>query len=191
MFGDNGVDSAPYMVLSADKDQNIELRKYEPMILVSTSMSSDSGNSAFRKLFKYISGANQGTTEIAMTAPVIMGKESSQEGSEIAMTAPVFMNDSAGKQMMSFVMPKNFTLETTPKPTDPDVTVSELNNYKVVAIKFNWTLSDSNVEKHIKILQKWMADNNYEATGKPVKAGYNSPLTLPWFRHNEVLIEVE
>jgi hypothetical protein len=36
-----------------------------------------------------------------------------------------------------------------------------------------------------------MAQNNYSATGQPVKAGYNAPLTLPMMRHNEVLIEIE
>jgi hypothetical protein len=155
-------------------------------------MNDGGDNSAFRKLFKYITGANEGAREIAMTAPVIMDKENdSQSGAEIAMTAPVFMNENADTPMMSFVMPKDFTLETTPKPTNPDVIVTEVKDYKVAAIKFSGTLRDSNVEKHTKLLQEWMAQNNYSATGQPVKAGYNGPLTLPIMRHNEVLIEIE
>ena len=42
------------------------------------------------------------------------------------MTAPVLMNNQASTPLMSFVMPKDFTLQTTPKPTDPTVTVREL-----------------------------------------------------------------
>lgn len=191
VFGDNNVESAPYTLITSDNNENIEIRNYDSMILVSTSMSDDSGNSAFRKLFKYITGENQGATEIAMTAPVIMDeKKASKQGTEIAMTAPVFMDENADTPMMSFVMPKEFTLETTPKPTNPEVIISEVKNYKVAAIQFSWTLSDSNVAQHTEILENWLAENGYIISGKAVKAGYNGPLTLPWFRRNEVLIEI-
>lgn len=192
VVGENNVESAPYTLLASDNAQSIEVRNYESMVLVSTSMSDDSGNSAFRKLFKYIGGANEGATEIAMTAPVMMNdKKVAKQGTEISMTAPVFMNESADTPMMSFVMPKNFTLDTTPKPTNPDVIVTELKDYKVAAIQFSWTLSDSNVAKHTKILEDWISANGYIVVGEAVKAGYNGPITLPWMRRNEVLIEVK
>jgi hypothetical protein len=192
VVGENNVESAPYTLLESDKTQSIEVRNYESMVLVSTSMSGDSGNSAFRKLFKYIGGANEGATEISMTAPVIMDNETaSEQGTEISMTAPVFMDESADTPMMSFVMPKDFTLATTPKPTNPDLIVSELMDYKVAAIQFSGTLSDSNVAEHTNILEVWITENGYAVIGEPVKAGYNGPLTLPWLRLNEVLIEIK
>jgi hypothetical protein len=197
--GQSGVETAPYTLLKIDVPQKIEVRNYDSMILVSTSMSSGSGNSAFRKLFSYITGNNEGATEIAMTAPVIMNdknevkknvKKDAIKGTEISMTAPVFMNDSADNSMMSFVMPKDFTLATTPKPTNPEVYVSELKNYKVASIQFSGTLSDTNVEKYTLILKTWMTENGYVAISEPVKAGYNGPFTLPIWRRNEMLIEV-
>lgn len=192
VFGDNNVESAPYTLITSDSSQNVEIRNYDSMILVSTSMSGKSGNGAFRKLFKYITGENEGATEIAMTAPVIMDdKKGNKQGAEIAMTAPVFMDENAGVSMMSFVMPKHFTLATTPKPTNPEVKVSEVKDYKVAAIQFSWTLSDSNVAEHTEILENWIAENGYTAIGKSVKAGYNGPLTLPWLRRNEVMIEIQ
>ena len=205
VVGQSDVDSAPYTLLQSDQIQKIEVRNYDSMVLVSTSMSSESGNSAFRKLFSYITGDNEGATKIAMTTPVIMNDNNQLEqdleatvkverevekGLEISMTAPVFMNDSAGNAMMSFVMPKNFTLSTTPKPTNPEVYVSELKDYKVAAIQFSGTLSDSNIEKYTTILTVWITGNGYEAVSKPVKASYNGPLTLPMWRRNEMLIEV-
>lgn len=190
VFGDNGVEDALYTVLASDDELKIELRRYEPMILVSTKMDSDSGNSAFRKLFKYISGANQGNNEIAMTAPVLMDTNDAK-GQEIAMTAPVFIDESSNQRSMSFVMPKNFNLANTPKPTDPDVWVSEVKAYKVAAIEFNWTLSDDNVEKHTQILKEWLVENSIEAKGEVIQAAYNGPFTLPMYRKNEVIIEVE
>jgi len=93
--------------------------------------------------------------------------------------------------MMSFVMPKEFTLQTTPTPTNPDLVVTEVKDYKVAAIQFSGTLSRSNVAKHTSLLQDWIAANGYTAIGEPVEAGYNGPLTLPMLRRNEVLIEID
>lgn len=188
VFGDNGVESAPYTLLKADTSQNIEVRNYDSMVLVSTDMAGDGRNSAFRKLFRYIDGENEAAANIAMTAPVIM--DNSSKGEKIAMTAPVFMSNQPGKMMMSFVMPKEFTLQTTPKPTNPDLVVTEVKNYKVAAIQFSGTLSKSNVAKHTELLQQWISANGYTAKGAPVEAGYNGPLTLPMLRRNEVLIEI-
>ena len=189
VFGDNGVESAPYTLLKADTSQNIEVRNYDSMILVSTDMAGDGRNSAFRKLFRYIDGENEASAAIAMTAPVIM--DNTGKSQKIAMTAPVFMNNRPGGSMMSFVMPKEFTLQTTPKPTNPDLVVTEVKDYKVAAIQFSGTLSRSNVAKYTELLQQWITANGYTAIGEPVEAGYNGPLTLPMLRRNEVLIEID
>jgi hypothetical protein len=154
-------------------------------------MSADGMNSAFRDLFRYIAGENEGSTEIAMTAPVLINEsEAASTGTEIAMTAPVFMKERSEEQVMSFVMPADFTLKSTPKPTNPNVWVTEVKDYKVVVIKFSGLLSDSNVETQTKILNSWIAKNGYTAISEPVNAAYNGPFTIPWLRHNEVLIEV-
>ena len=191
VFGDSGVKNAPYTLLKSDQEQKIEVRNYESMVLVSSDMSADGMNSAFRDLFRYIAGENEGSTEIAMTAPVLINEsEAASTGTEIAMTAPVFMKERSEQQVMSFVMPANFTLQSTPKPTNPNVWVTEVKDYKVVVIKFSGLLSDSNVETQTKILNSWIAKNGYTAISEPINAAYNGPFTIPWLRHNEVLIEV-
>jgi hypothetical protein len=191
LFGDSGVKNAPYTLLKSDQEQKIEVRNYESMVLVSSDMSADGMNSAFRDLFRYIAGENEGSTEIAMTAPVLINElEAASTGTEIAMTAPVFMKERSEEQVMSFVMPADFTLKSTPKPTNPNVWVTEVKDYKVVVIKFSGLLSDSNVETQTKILNSWIAKNGYTAISEPINAAYNGPFTIPWLRHNEVLIEV-
>jgi len=192
VFGQSNVETAPYTLIKADSSLQIEVRNYDSMVLVSADMSGDGRNSAFRKLFRYISGDNEGATEIAMTAPVFMdGEKDASQGTEIAMTAPVFMGNQGGKSLMSFVMPKDFTLQTTPKPKDPTLQVTELKNYRVATIQFSGTLSDSNVAKHTKILQDWLTTQGYTSIGAPVEAGYNGPMTLPMLRRNEILIEIK
>jgi hypothetical protein len=107
------------------------------------------------------------------------------------MTAPVLINNTVDTSVMSFVMPSNFTPETTPKPKDPEVRVSELKDYKVAVIQFSGTLSDSNVKKHTKVLTDWIVKNDYSIISDPLKAAYNGPLTLPIMRRNEVLIQIK
>lgn len=191
VFGQNQVEIAPYTVVKADPAQLIEVRHYDSMILVSAAMTSDGRNSAFRQLFRYISGYNEGSTEIAMTAPVLMAKDGkAQQGTEIAMTAPVFMDTQSPQPRMSFVMPKHFTLANTPKPKDPTLQVTELKDYKVAAIQFSGTLNNSNVAKHTRLLQQWINEQGYRMVSAPVEAGYNGPMTLPMLRRNEILIEI-
>lgn len=191
LVGESGVEDAPYTLLKSEQEQKIEVRNYESMVLVSSSISPDGMNAAFRNLFRYITGENEGSAEIAMTAPVFMDEsDADANGTEIAMTAPVFMKERSGKQVMSFVMPADFTLQSTPKPTNPDVWITEVKNYKVVVIEFSGLLSDSNVETQTQLLNSWLTKNGYTAISSPVKAAYNGPFTIPWFRRNEVLIEV-
>jgi len=66
VLGKPGVEITPYTVLK--KDEAYELRYYESLMLVSTPMSSEEDqDSAFKKLFNYISGYNQSAKKIAMT----------------------------------------------------------------------------------------------------------------------------
>ncbi|TDP29447.1 SOUL heme-binding protein [Idiomarina aquatica] len=191
VFGQSDVETAPYELVEAVADKNIEVRNYPSLILVSTPMNAGE-NSAFRRLFNYISGANKGSEEIAMTAPVFMneGAEREKDGEKIAMTAPVFMGQ--GEQnMMSFVMPSHFTVQTTPQPSNPDVRISEVTDYKVAVITFSGTLSESNVRENTQKLNAWLASSNYTATGPAIEAAYNGPMTLPVFRRNEIMVPVK
>ena len=190
LFGDGGVDIAPYKVIKADAENNIEIRNYDSMILVSTPMVDKNGrNNAFRTLFAYITGDNMGAQKIEMTAPVFMDKE--LEGAKIPMTAPVFMDAESAEPMMSFVMPANYTLESTPKPTNETVSVHEIKDYKVAVIRFNGNLSNENIYKHQQMLESWITENKYEVVGPSKSAGYNAPFTIPALKRNEVLIPVE
>ena len=187
VFGDSGVEIAPYDVLQ--KDAVAEIRHYDSLVLVTTAMQSGSkesgDNAAFQRLFDYISGDNISKRKIEMTAPVIMTPE------KIEMTAPVFMGQDGSGKTMSFVLPATYTLETAPQPKDPSLKLQEVKDYNVAAIRFSGLLSDKNIATHVEMLKKWIAENGYEATGAYQTAGYNPPWTIPMFRRNEVLIPVK
>jgi hypothetical protein len=60
-----------------------------------------------------------------MTSPVV--------SQEIQMTSPVLSETGT----MAFVMPKEFTLETTPEPLDPHVKIAEIPERLIAALCFS------------------------------------------------------
>ena len=132
MLGHSNVETAPYTVLV--KEDDLELRHYDRLVLVTTPMPNgmDGQDSPFYKLFDYISGQNNQTKEIPMTAPVFM--------------------DQANKtsESMSFVLPADFTIEDAPTPLDPAVKLEEITDYTVATITFSGMLKQNNIEEHKK-----------------------------------------
>lgn len=173
VFGNVSVDVAPYETI--EKDGVFEVRNYERLIFVSTSMPEgmDSGSVPFRKLFNYISGNNEKSEEIAMTAPVFLD--------QAAQTT----------ETMSFVLPADFDLATTPQPKDSAVKLTERRDYRVAVISFSGFLDQDNVSTQRAKLQQWTEGRGFKIIGEPKAAGYNPPFTLPFLRRNEILIPIE
>jgi hypothetical protein len=108
------------------------------------------------------------------------------------MTAPVFMDQKNGMaETMSFVMPNDFSIKTTPVPIDQAINIEEINDYTVATIKFSGRLSQENIAEHQKILDNWIAAKKYQVIGQPKTAGYNPPFTIPALRRNEILVPIE
>ena len=190
VFGNSGVEIAPYKVL--EQDGAIEIRHYESLVLVTTDMPGgmeEGQNEAFQRLFKYISGENEPKREIAMTAPVIM--QNQDAGQKIEMTAPVFMGNQGETQTMSFVLPAQYDFQSAPKPSNSSVRLQEMKDYTVAALQFSGLLNEKNIQRHHGLLQDWIDKSLYKETGSYMTAGYNPPWTLPFLRRNEILIPVE
>ena len=172
VFGNSGVEIAPYTVLQ--KEEPYELRHYERLVLVTTPYEDiEEQRNPFMRLFDYISGANDGTQEIAMTAPVFMDRQGNTS------------------ETMSFVLPESFSLESAPEPENSAVKLEELKNYTVATVTFNGLLGTENIEEHNELLNQWIAKMELETIGPAKVAGYNPPYTIPWMRRNEVLIPVK
>lgn len=211
VVGASDVKTPDYDVIASDEEQQIEVRTYKNLVLASTPMTTQSDededrNSAFRVLFNYITGDNTGEQDIAMTAPVMMDKKSEgtkipmtapvimdekTKSTKIPMTAPVFMDDKSNEPMMSFILPSKYTLETAPKPTKDAVTLSELKDHTVAAIRFSGRMTDKKVAEYEAILRDWINENGYTIKGNMQRAGYDAPFTIPALRRNEVMFEVE
>jgi hypothetical protein len=178
-----------YTVLYQDGD--VEYRQYEPYLVSETVIENsddykDAGNEGFRRLFKYITGANQGQSKISMTTPV------SQAPSEkISMTVPVQQGESADGWRVSFMLPAEYTLETAPAPTDSRVYVREVPGRLMAVLQFSGRWTEDNYTGRQTELMGSVNAENINAIGEMQRAAYNAPFSLPFMRRNEVMVAVD
>ena len=167
----------------------VEIRRFGPRIAAETSVATDeeaARNEGFRRLARYIFGANSGSDKIAMTAPVAQ-----QQSEKIAMTAPVAtQRGSADDWVIRFFMPSKYTMDTLPKPKDDRVRLVEVPGETVAVLRYNGSYSPEAVAAHTTQLLETLNRNNIEAVGDPLSWFYDPPWTVPFRRRNEVVVGV-
>ena len=100
-----------------NKTDIYEVRRYEKLTVAEVTYGEE--DSGFRVLFDYISGANKGAKEIYMTIPVTQSEE-------IDITVPVTQSSTGGKMSMRFFLPKKYSKQNAPEPTDKRISIIEL-----------------------------------------------------------------
>ena len=174
------------------KDNNYEIREYEPKILAQVTVKGNFNNASskgFKVLADYIFGNNisiDGNSKIDMTAPVIAETASKK----IEMTAPVIAEGSDSEWLISFVMPKEYSLKTLPKPNNKNITITSLPKEKYAVIVFSGLVRESNYNEQIKLLNDFIISKNLKIIDQVQIARYNPPWTLPFFRRNELMIRI-
>jgi hypothetical protein len=181
------VKQATYIVV--EKQGEFELRQYASQVLAQTTVegSFDSaGNEGFRRLYKFITGANRDKASIAMTAPVGL-KETSRK---IPMTVPVSLQQGGGGWVVSFVMPADYTLATTPQPTDSTIELREVPARLAASVTFRGVWSQKKCDERKASLEAFIKEKGLKVEDEPTFAGYDPPWTLWFLRRNEVIIPV-
>ena len=189
-----GIETPKYEVV--EERDGYEIRQYAPCIVAEVTVAADyerGMNSGFRKLADYIFGNNtavgvSGAGKIAMTAPVIERKE---PGQEIAMTAPVQERAAEeGKRTIAFVMPSEYTMETLPRPNNPEVRIVEVPGRKYAALTFSGSVSEKKMETKKRELADMLARDGLRSVGEPMLCQYDPPWTPPFMRKNEIWMEL-
>jgi hypothetical protein len=171
-FGIRSADEPDYQLLQ--KEDDFEVRQYAPMVVATTEVNADFGDAgqiAFKRLFGYISGENSQQEEMAMTIPVIA--KSSEKG-----------------WVFSFVLPREYQIDTAPKPLNLDVDVVQLTAKKVAVMRFSGTWSETPLKEKSTELSAWIVENKMTTLSEPSLATYDPPFALPFLRRNEVMITV-
>uniref|UniRef100_A0A8C4Z9Q9 Heme-binding protein 1 n=1 Tax=Gadus morhua TaxID=8049 RepID=A0A8C4Z9Q9_GADMO len=133
---------------------------------------------AFRRLFKYITGANENGANIEMTSPVIIKSKTNKGWFESCTYT------------MSFLLPSEHQLNP-PKPTDSQVSITEMPGMNVYVKSYGgWMMSYRARDKESELM------DSLESVGAMYKkdfsyaVGYDSPMKM-FNRHNEVWFVAE
>jgi hypothetical protein len=188
-----------------EKSGAIELRRYAPYVVAETVVEGELGEASskgFRVIADYIFGNNRsvraadGAQKIEMTAPVTVEPASEK----IEMTAPVTVEPLAAatrdallearRWRVQFVMPREHSLQTLPRPNNPAVDLREVPGGLHAAIVFSGLARERSIGQATDELLAWLDARGYRVIGAPQLARYNPPWTLPFLRRNEVLVSI-
>ena len=152
----------------------IEVRLYEPFLVGEVEISGgrkEAIRSGFRILADFLFGNNTASARLPMSIPVTQQKTG--EGWKIR-----FMFAEASK------------LDDLPKPKNPSVKLISIPRKKFAAIRFSGLPNDKKIQSQTEKLRQFAKSHHWPLDDKPIFAFYNPPWTLPFFRRNEILIEI-
>ncbi len=170
------------------QDGSIEIRAYGPMIAAEAQVQGERKaaiNEGFQLIAGYIFGKNEPQAKIAMTAPV-----EQQKSQKIAMTAPVTQQGQENSWTVRFIMPKSWTTQTLPVPSDPRVKIEPLPARRFLVVTFSGLARDAAIKSRTDELRQYATKYKLATVGEPVLAFYNPPWTLPMLRRNEIMLEL-
>ena len=216
---ERSIETPEYTVLEQKK--GYEIRQYDSYIAAQTTVVGDTYSSAlgdgFRVLADYIFGNNTTRVKMDMTAPVSSKEDAKSEAikmtapvsveeseniemtapvsvetsEQIKMTAPVSETSDGVARIISFVMPKKYTLDTLPLPNNPNVSIVTVPARTVAVSHFSWYASEARVQAQKEKLFTLLERDAVQTIGTPIYAGYNAPFNAPWLNKHEIMIEVE
>ncbi|MEO8316969.1 MAG: heme-binding protein [Bradyrhizobium sp.] len=182
----SNVEQARYQIV--DLNDNTEIREYPSAIVAETEVSGERNEAisqGFRTIADYIFGNNTSAQKVAMTAPVTQ-----QRVGELAMAAPVTQQGDGLTWRVRFFMPAGLTIETLPRPNNPNVKLKELSGKRFAVIRFSGVASQESLKLHTEELNRFVRGKHLNALSSPAYAFYNPPWTLPFLRRNEVMVEI-
>ena len=184
-------ESVPYERLRTV--DGVELRRYPETVTVETT--APDGRTAFRRLFRYLSGANASGQSVSMTTPV------ETQGESIAMTTPVRSRssdtatandtDHTDGMRMAFYLPADYDPETAPEPTEPAVRLRVEPETTVAVRPFSWYTPEWRVRRMERQLRSTIRPEGITPVGEPFLLRYEAPWTPPFMRRNEVAVAVD
>ncbi len=173
---------------------DVEIRRYGARIAAETTVTAGeeaARNAGFRRLARYIFGANHADQKIAMTAPVAQ-RPAGKRGEKIAMTAPVAQEAAGeGQWVIRFFMPADKTLESLPEPDDAEVRLVTVPPETIAVRRFSGSWGRRAVATQTAELMDTLRANGFEAVDTPASWFYDPPWTIPALRRNEIAVPVK
>lgn len=191
----HGTEEPAYTVLQ--QIPGAQIRRYGPRIAAETTVAAGeeaARNVGFRRLARYIFGANHAAAKIAMTAPVAQ-QPAGVHGEKIAMTAPVSQTAGGeGGWVIRFFMPADKTMASLPEPDDAAVKLVTVPEETVAVRQFTGSRSARAIAAQTAALMQSLRDGSlkgFEPVGAPAAWFYDPPWTVPLLRRNEIVVPVK
>lgn len=164
-----------YTVLK--KDGDFEIRHYPKQLIAKVTLHGMSYDyfreHAFEKLAAYIFEGNKSNDPIPMTSPVLQHE------------------DPNGAWTMSFILPKGYTLQSAPRPTNPEIELEEVEPYNAAVITYSGNNKIDKIESHKKELAEWVKTQlEVSSSGHYFIAQYDAPFVIPFLKRNEIQVKV-
>lgn len=212
VFGKIDVAEPAYDVIASSgpsSQLSWEVRRYGARFAIEAEYPAGDENddrSPFMELAGYIGvmgpAQNEGSTKIAMTAPVAIENDKGKGGTKIAMTAPVAIegeNSGGGidSKKMQFFLPAEYDdMSKIPKPTNPDVKVVEVPPDVGAVHRYNGSFDPDRSREMAKELVDQLGEDGVSMNESEKEKmmseyqswGYNPPFTIPYFRRNEIWV---
>lgn len=180
-FGIHLEEQAPYDILKADG--GIEIRCYRPQTQARVSVHGEykeAQKEAFSLLAGYIFGENHMKDKIPMTTPVLLEQKVEPR------------KEPSKDWTMTFILPQNYLISTAPNPTDKRITIHEHPVHLVASISYAGLNNEEKIEEYTSILKKWLKKRPWYIPMSGFQtAQFDGPLTIPFFRKNEIHVEVK
>lgn len=180
-FGIHLEEQAPYDILKSDN--SVEIRCYKPQTQARVSVHGDfkeAQKEAFNILAGYIFGESNTHDKIPMTTPVLLEQKID------------YKKGPSKDWVMSFILPQNYLISNAPHPTDKKITLHECPVHLVASICYAGINNEEKVEEYTGALKKWLKKRPwYIPISGFQTAQFDGPLTIPFFRKNEIHVEVK
>ncbi len=184
----SGTEEPQYTVLQTQGP--LEIRAYGARLAAETEVTGSeysARSDGFRRVARYIFGANSDKGSIAMTAPVAQAGGSHT----IAMTAPVGQTQSApGVWRIRFFMPAKYTPATLPRPDDPAVKIVTVPAETYGVYRYSGSTDPAATAIADRELLRQLQGSGWVSAGQPVAWFYDPPWTIPFLRRNEAAVLV-
>jgi len=180
-----------FKILSEEGE--FQIREYDQKIIAQVEVEGDfdeASSKGFKLLADYIFGNNLldgESKKISMTAPV----EMSPLAENLLMTSSIMDDQINNKWSINFVMPQEYSLDTLPKPNNPQVNIIEVLSEKYAVIVFSGLVRESSYAEKVEMLSNYLEKNGLKQQGIIKIARYNPPWTIPFFRRNELMVRID
>ena len=180
-FGIHLEEQAPYEVLKTD--DGVELRCYKPQTQARITVSGEfkeAQKEAFNLLAGYIFGENAMREKIRMTTPVLLEHKLDHK------------QELSKEWTMSFILPQNYIHHPAPNPQDPRISLHERPTQLVACVSYAGINNEDKVNEYKHVLKKWLKKRPWYIPLNGFQAAlFDGPLTIPFFRKNEIHVEVK